>query len=367
MTQVHSSRREFLKRTSVGIAIAGFSPVLLAQENLTIGIVYVGPANDLGWNNAHAAGIASLRGLPGVRIVQEERVPETNAVASTMEGMIRQDGARLILGTSYGYFDPHMVALARKYPQVQFRHPAMLWNKDKHPMNLGSYYCYLDQAHYVDGVAAGLSTKSNKIGFVAPKAIPIVLRNINSVLAGARKVNPNATVTVIFTGDWSLPIREAEATNALIDAGCDVIATQVDNPKVLMETAERRGAKTCGTTFSQASMAPKGFVTGAENKYETVYRIYADYLKKGETLPNVLIGGYDKDMIRNTPFGPGATDAARNAATAAIADMKAGKPVFAGALKDNKGKVIAAATSGNYDPILERMDYLLEGVVGSTT
>ena len=83
---------------------------------------------------------------------------------------------------------------------------------------------------HVDGVAAGLSSPTGKIGFVAAKPIPSVLSNINSVLLGARSVNPNATVQVIFTGEWSLPVREAEATNALIDAGCDVVTCHLDAP-----------------------------------------------------------------------------------------------------------------------------------------
>ena len=98
-------------------------------------------------------------------------------------------------------------------------------------MNLGSYFGYLNQAHYVDGVAAGLSTKSNKLGFVAAKPIASVLSNINSFLLGAKSTNPKATVQVIFTGDWSLPVREAESTNALVDAGNDVITCHVDSPE----------------------------------------------------------------------------------------------------------------------------------------
>ena len=140
----------------------------------------------------------------------------------------------------------------------QFRHAAPLWNKDTDPKNAGSYFGYLNQAHYVDGVAAGLATKTNKIGFVAAKPIASVLSNINSVLLGARSVNPKVNVQVIFTGDWSMPVREAESTNALVDAGCDVITCHVDGPKVVIETAEKRGVKTCGHNANQAPLAPKG-------------------------------------------------------------------------------------------------------------
>ena len=264
--------------------------------------------------------------------------------------MINLDGAGLILATSFGYYTPFVVDMAKKYPNVEFRHAAPLWDKDKDPKNAGSYFGYLNQAHYVDGVAAGLSTKSDKLGFVAAKPIATVLCNINSFLLGARKVNPNATVQVIFTGDWSLPVREAEATNALVDAGCDVITCHVDGPKVVIETAERRGVKTCGHNASQAPLAPKGFITGAEYKWETIYKGYAADLAAGKTLPNFTVGGYEVDMVQNTPFGAGATRGGQDRATAAIADLKAKKPIYVGPLKDNKGKVVIDKAYDNLDP-----------------
>ena len=178
---------------------------------------------------------------------------------------------------------------------MQFRHAAPLWT-DADPKNAGSYFGYLDQAHYVDGVAAGLSTTTNKLGFVAAKPIGTVLRNINSFLLGAKKVNPDATVQVIFTGEWSLPVREAEATNALVNADCDVITCHVDSPKVVIETAEGRGVKTCGHNASQAPLAPKGFITGAEYKWSTIYTGYAADLAAGKPLPNFIGAGFRQGL-----------------------------------------------------------------------
>ena len=286
-----------------------------------------------------------------------------------MESMIKLDGAKLIFATSFGYFDPHMVEMAKKFPDIEFRHAIGLWQKDKHPANAGSYYAYLHQAHHVDGIAAGLSTKTGKLGFIAAKPISSVLQNINAFTLGVKKVNPAATVQVIFTGDWALPVREAEAANALADAGCDVITCHVDSPKVVVETAEKRGIMCCGHNASQASLAPKGFITGAEYKWETIYKSFAGILAKGDKLPNFERGGYDKDYVQNTAFGAGASEAARKAATAAIADLKANKPYVAGELKDNKGNVVVPAGKviDNYDVFLETTNYLVEGVIGSLT
>ena len=114
-------------------------------------------SDDFGWNQAHAVSVEALKALPGITVVEEENVPETDAVSKSMESMINLDGANLILATSFGYYNPFVVDLAKKYPDVQFRHAAPLWNKDTDPANAGSYFPYLNQAHYVDGVAAGLS------------------------------------------------------------------------------------------------------------------------------------------------------------------------------------------------------------------
>jgi basic membrane protein A len=362
------SRRTLLKAGAAGLATAALPfGIARAQSAVTIGIVYVGPKDDFGWNQAHAVSVATLKALSGVTVVEEENVPETDAVSKSMESMINLDGANLILATSFGYYAPFVVELAKKYPDVQFRHAAPLWNKDKDPTNAGSYFPYLNQAHYVDGVAAGLSSKSGKIGFVAAKPIPSVLSNINSVLLGARSVNPNATVQVVFTGDWSMPVREAETTNALVDSGCDLITCHVDSPKVVIQTAEGRGVKTCGHNASQAPLAPKGFVTGAEYKWETIYKQYADDIAAGKPLPNFLVGGYNNDMLRNTPYGAGATPEAIKAADAAIEALKGGFKIYTGNLKDNTGKVVVDKDYDNYDPYLDGMNWLLEGVQGSIT
>ncbi len=370
MSKFELSRRTILKSSAAGLAALSTAglPRFAQAAGLTVGIVYVGPRDDFGWNQAHAVAAAALKDVPGVTVVEEENVPETVAVEKSMESMINLDGANLIFATSFGYYKPFVLDLAAKYPDVQFRHAAPLWT-EADPKNAGSYFGYLDQAHYIDGIAAGLSTTTNKLGFVAAKPIGTVLRNINSFLLGARKVNPNATVQVIFTGEWSMPVREAEAANALVDAGCDVLTCHVDGPKVVIETAESRGIKCCGHNASQAPLAPNGFITGAEYKWETIYKMFATDLAEGGSLPNFTGGGFDVDFVRNTSYGAGATEGAITAAEAAREEVKAGKPIFVGPINKQDGTPLlaAGASFGNYEPALDQTDYLIEGVMGSIT
>ncbi|EJL54403.1 putative ABC-type transport system, periplasmic component/surface lipoprotein [Rhizobium sp. CF122] len=373
MTRLLSmNRRHFLQASAAGaLALTpGLLPSrALAQSALTVGFIYVGPKDDYGYNQAHAEGAAALKALPGVTIVEEENVPETVDVQKTMESMINLDGATLIFPTSFGYFNPHMLAMAAKYPDIQFRHCGGLWQESKNPANTGSYFGYIFQGQYLNGVVAGYTSKSKKIGFVAAKPIPQVLQNINAFLLGARAVDPSITCQVIFTGEWSLAVKEAEATNALIDQGADVITCHVDSPKVVVETAAGRGAFVCGYHANQSPLAPEKYLTGAEWAWGNVYTDFVKKLQAGEKLGNFVRGGLKDGFVKMSPLGPAVPAEGRTKFDATLAEMMTGKfSVFKGPIKDNKGNVVVAAgKSYAEDAIeLESMDYLVEGVVGST-
>jgi basic membrane protein A and related proteins len=334
---------------------------------LPVGFIYVGPKDDYGYNQAHAEGAAAVRKMPGVKVMEEERVPETDAVQQSMKSMIELDGARLLFPTSFGYFDPHVLKMAKAYPDIMFLHCGGLWNKDKHPTNVGSYFGYIDECQHLSGIVAGYTSKTKKLGFVAAKPIPQVLRNINAFLLGARMADPKATVQVIFTGDWSLPVKEAEAANSLIDQGVDVLTCHVDSPKIVIETAEKRGIYSCGYHCSQAVLAPNGYLTGAEWNWQKIYIEYVNDIKAGKKVPNLVRGGLKEQIVKPSPYGPAVGEEAKKAADAVKAKFMDGSYVlFKGPLKDNKGKeVIPAGKSYPQTAIeLESMDYLVEGVIG---
>jgi len=369
-----TTRRKFLKSTAAltGLAAAGsVLPLSMAQAaNLTVGFIYVGPKDDFGYNQAHAEGAAAIKGLEGVKLIEEESVPETVDVQKTMESMINFDGATLLFPTSFGYFDPHILALAPKYPKLRFEHCGGLWNADKHPTNVGSYFGYIGMGQYLNGIVAGHTTKSKKIGFVAAKPIPQVLLNINSFLLGARAVDPSIICQVIFTGEWSMAVKEAEATNALADQGVDVVTCHVDGPKVVMETAAGRGAYLCGYHANQSPLAPEKYLTGAEWNWAKVYKDMVKTSMAGGKIDNFVRGGLAEGFIKMSPLGPAVSEPARKQFEATKAEIvKGGFSVIKGPLKSNKGDVIA--TSGQSfeetDVALESMDYLVDGVVGSTS
>jgi len=383
MSGFDPNRREALKRMALlGAAglIAGILPARFARASgLTAGFVYIGPREDWGWNESFAVAAAALRGVPNVRVFQADylpestdygsgkETPETKAYTEAMEGLIADHGAGLIFSTSFDD-DPFLLAMASKYPNVVFRQASALAN-GANPRNVGSQYALINQGHYVNGVAAGLCTTTNKLGFVAGMAFGTVLLNVNSFLLGSRQTNPDATVRVIFTGGWEDANRDAAATNELVDAGCDVITCHLDAPRVVIQTAEGRGVKTCGHAFDQAPLAPKGYITGADYRWTGMFETFIETLQRGGTLPNFVTGGYDKDYVRSSPFGAGATPEAINAAKTAMQAMNNEDAIFVGPIMDNTGKtVVPAGTSyGPYADELQQTNYLIEGVIGSIT
>lgn len=340
-----------------------------------MGFIYVGPKDDYGYNQAHAQGKQGLSKLTWVKAVEEANVPETTAVEETMRSMIEQDGATVLFPTSFGYFDPHILKIAQEYPEVQFFHCGGLYQEGKHPKNVGSYFGYIDEAQYVAGIVAAHTSKTGKLGFIAAKPIPQVLRNINSFTLGARSINPKITTQAIFTGDWALPVKEAEAANSMADQGIDVLTCHVDSPKVVMETAEKRGIFCSGYHANQATLASKGYLTGAEWDWTKVYSNYAEMIRADKTLmnggiPHLVRGGLKDGFLKLSPYGPAVSAEAKKDADAATAQFKDGTMVvYKGELKDNTGKVVipAGKTYKQQDVELEKINWLAAGVVGSVS
>src|SRR5882724_5046531 len=367
-------RREALKRLGTIGAFGALAPFgthpAHAADKLVVGVIYVGPRDDYGYNQAQAQAAAAMKKLPGVSVVEQEKVPETTDVQKTMGSMIEQDGATLLFPTSFGYFDPHMLKMAEKYPKVRFAHCGGMWTEGKHPKNTGSYFGYIDECQYLNGIAAGYASKSKKLGFIAAKPIPQVLRNINAFTLGAQSVDPKITTQVIFTGDWSLPVKEAEATNSMIAQGVDVVTCHVDSPKVVIETAERAGIYSSGYHCNQAKLAPKGYLTGAEWNWERIYVDMVNAMKAGQAPGNFVRGGLKEGYVRTSTYGPAVSAAAKEKTDAAkVAILNGSLAIFKGPLKDNKGNTVIAAGASYLatEPKLESMNYLVEGVAGATS
>lgn len=330
-----------------------------AAAQTKIGFLYVGPTSDYGYNFAQDEGRKYLEANMDVETLYFENIPETAAATRVMERMIR-DGVEIVFPTSYGHLD-YAMRIADDYPDVHFMHSGGLETAN----NLGTYFAEIDQAMYLSGVAAGLTTETNELGFIGANPIPQVLRNINAFTRGARSVNPEVTTSIVWTGEWSNPGLESEAANSLIDSGADVLTGHVDSPINYVQVAERRGVYSVGYHADASQFAPNGWIVGAQWNWGPMMVDIVSSIQDGTWEPEHLRGDLRSEASTLTDFGDTVPQEVRDVVNNRYAEIMDGEfAVWAGPVLDQSGAVIIPEGETLSLRDTETMDYLVEGVVG---
>jgi basic membrane protein A len=326
-----------------------------------IGFIYVGPAADYGYNMSMDLGRLYVEKELGVETTAFEAIPESAEVERVMERLINS-GHTIIFATSYGYLD-HAIKVGEKYPEVSFLHAGGL----KTSANVGTYWADSDAGMYLAGVVAGSVSKTGKLGFVGAFQIPQLFRSINAFTLGAQSVNPDATTTVVWTGGWWEPQKEAEAVNAFADQGIDVIAEQVDSPITIAETALKRNVWVIGKDVDISDRAGKAWLTGVSWDWGPMMVDMVKEIDAGTWKPSHVRGDLASGNAVLDPFGPDVPqdvqDAVLELKDAVIAGEKA---IFTGPITKQDGTVVVPAGETMTLEQIETMDFLVKGVTGST-
>ena len=138
------------------------------------------------------------------------------------------------------------------------------------------------------------------------------------------------------------------------------------------QTAAGRGLYVCGYHANQSALAPDKYLTGAEWNWTKPYTDFVNAALAGKPLGQFVRGGIPEGFVKMSPLGPAVSADAKKHFDSTLADINAAAGKYAvmkGPLKDNKGNVVVPAGKElPEDAIeLESMDYLLDGVVGSTS
>jgi len=324
-----------------------------------VGFIYVGPRTDYGYNYAMDQGRQEMEKALGVKTVFFENIPENSEVERVMERLSSQ-GFKLIFPTSYGYLDPAL-KVAAKHKDVIFMHAGGF----KLAPNLGTFFADIDEVEFLSGMAAGAATKTGKLGFIAAHPIPQTLRNINAFTLGAQSVNPKATMTVVWTGTWSDPAKEAEAANSLIDQKVDVLTMHVDGPITIAQTAEKRGVMVCGYHADASKFAPKGWLTGSAWNWGPLMTAITKSVQAGTWKSEHLRGKLKDGYVKLASFGPMVPDSTKTAIAAKQKAYASGTALWTGPIKSQDGTVVLK--EGEVMPLekVESMGFLVQGVTGT--
>ena len=322
--------------------------------------IYVGPINDGGWTQAHHEGLKAVEAALGdkVETTYKENIPEGPQVGTTIDQLVA-DGNTIIFGTSFGFQDA-FAAAADKYPNVCFEFETGYIIKN----NMSQAYGAGEDGDYLAGMAAGAATKNGKIGFVAPFAIPEVIRGVNAFALGAKSMNPKATVKVVWTNTWFDPAIERKAADSLISAGVDTIASAQDSPAT-GEAAKVKGIPWVGYDSDQSANFPDIWLTANTyhwGDYETA-RVQAAL--DGKWISGDYYGGLNDGFIKLATFGKIVSEDTKAKIEAKKAELSAKSgSQFTGPIKAQDGtvKIEAGKTASHGD--LMGMDYLVDNVIG---
>ena len=338
------------------------------DKKVKVGFVYLTTPGDHGWTYAHEVGRQDVIKHFGDKVETTfvENVPEGPDATRVIRDLAKQ-GNDIIFTTSFGYMDPTL-KVAKEFPEVKFDH--ITGYKRAPNMATGNIRFY--EGRYVQGVVAGLMTKSNKIGYIASFPIPEVIQGINAFGLGLRSVNKDAEVSVIWVNTWYDPVKEADAAKVHIAEGADILAQHTDSPAML-QTAEKAGVYGFGQSSDMKAFAPKAQLFSSVNNWGPYYVSQIQALMDGSWTtgegPDHWAGntwaGMADDFLVLTQFENMPADVAA-AAQKAADDIKSGtNKIFTGPIRDNTGaEKVPAGKTLNDGELFTTLDYYVEGVVG---
>ena len=316
----------------------------IAKENIKVGVIHIGnPADGSGYTFAHDQGIVEMQkslGLSESQIIRKNNVNDTDPTA-TETAILEciEEGANIIFGTSWGYMDT-MEALADEYPEVIFSHGSGYKSNDK---NFNNYFGRIYQARFLTGIAAGLKTESNIVGYVAAmgKDNSEVTGGLNAFAMGVYSVNPDAKVYVKVTNSWYSPEEETNAAKALLAEGCDVIAQHCDTPNPQLE-AEKAGAFGIGYNSDMSKDAPKATITSAVWNWGAYYTWAVGQVIDGTWSNENYYGGMKEGLIAISPLNDAvaAKDTAEKIQEAEKSIMDGTFNIFDGVIETNDGSTV---------------------------
>ncbi|MDO6443153.1 BMP family ABC transporter substrate-binding protein [Marinobacter sp. 2_MG-2023] len=350
-----------LKSGLVLAAILTLPTAALAEDPTKVGFVYVGPIGDHGWSYQHDQGRLALQEHFGEKVATTyvENVSEGADAERTIR-RLAQAGNDIIFTTSFGFMNP-TARVAEEYPDITFLHATGYKTSE----NLGTYLSVTYEGRYVTGVAAGLVTESDTLGYIASFPIPEVIRDINAVYLGAKEVNPDIELKVVWVNTWFDPAKEADAANALMDQGADVIVQHTDSPAPLI-AAGKRGNWGVGQASDMRSFGGDAHLLSVVNDWGPYYIETVQSVMDGTWEPADYWGGMSEDTVQVVGLSDRLSDEQKDKVNSVIDALKNDElHPFTGPLKDQSGEVRVPEGVSMTNGELAGMDWYVEGMTAT--
>ena len=204
-------------------------------------------------------------------------------------------------------------------------------------------------------------TKTNKICYVASFPIPEVMREINTYFLGARKMNPDVELSIVWVYTWYDPAKEGDAAKAMMESGCDVVAQHTDSPAPLIE-AERAGKVGFGQASDQFKFAPKAQLTATIDNWGPYYIKKVGQVLDGTWTTGDYFGHMNEGAVQMAPFTNMPANVVLEARLAKSAISAGTLHGFTGPINKQDGSVFLKAGEVATRQQLDTMMFYVEGI-----
>ena len=320
--------------------------------------VYVGPVGDFGWSYQHDQGRKAVEEKFGdqVETAYLESVKEGADAERAIERFARS-GCNIIFTTSFGYMDPTN-KVAKKFPDVKFEHAT---GYKREADNVSTYNSKFYQGRYVQGQIAAKLSEKGVAGYIASFPIPEVVRGINAFILGARSVNPDFKVKVVWANTWFDPGKEADAAKTLIDQGVDILTQHTDSTAP-MQVAAERGIRAFGQASDMINFGPNTQLTSIVDDWAPYYVERVEALRGGSYKQSDTWHGMDEGNVVMAPFTNMPEDV-KAMAEETTAKIKSGElEPFTGPINKQDGSVFLKEGEKADAGTLLGMNFYVEGV-----
>lgn len=181
-----------------------------------IAVVLPGAANDAGWNSLGFEGVVRLRSELGATVDYAENVTPDKEV-SVMRDFATK-GYKLIIVLGFQYTDS-IKKVAPEFPATWF----VQINGFSSGPNFASVTFKYEEASYLAGVAAGMTSKSDIFGVILGPKYPSEMALEAGYTQGVKSVKPSATFNVTHMPGWDDVQGATAIATDLYAKGADIV------------------------------------------------------------------------------------------------------------------------------------------------
>ena len=256
-------------------------------------ITDVGGVNDGSFNQSSWEGLERAGEELGVTVNYLESATDAD-YAPNMETFIDED-YDLIISVGYMLADATRAA-AEANPDTKF---AIIDDSSIDLPNVTSLIFHAEQASYLVGYVAGLTTKTNNIGFVVGMTNETMNQFGYGYCAGAIDANPDITVQQMNANSFADSATGKSMANAEITNGADIVFQAAGATGLgVIEACQEAGVYAIGVDSDQSSIAPDTVLTSAMKRvdnavYEAVQELIDGTLEGGVKSFDLAAGGVD--------------------------------------------------------------------------